>query len=107
MASRIIAIDADSLLGLIAHYMEGAIPTDAEITAAGVSTLLDGWIGLEVQSAGWEGALAPSGEGMAPLQFRYVGKKTMRWDDRSKGEGPSWHEATDEVLRGKITRSGI
>ena len=96
---RIVAIDAESLLALIAHYDEGHIPTDAELVAAGVSSTLQGWVGLEVRSDGWEGPLAASGEGMPPLHFRYEGKKTMRWDDRTQEDGPTWREATDEVLK--------
>lgn len=104
---RLIAIDAESLLALIAHYDEGKIPTDAELVSAGISTKLAGWIGLEVRSDGWEGPLVESGEGMPPLHFRYEGKKTMSWDNRKKDPEPVWSKATDEVLKGKITRSGV
>jgi hypothetical protein len=96
---RIIAISAESLLGLIAHYDEGKIPTDAEIVEAGVSETLQGWVGLKVRSKGWSGPLVESGEGMPPLHFRYEGRKTMSWDNRKKEDAPIWSDAPEAPKR--------
>jgi len=98
---RIIAIDADSLLALIAHYDEGKIPIDAEIVSAGVSQTLNGWLGLEVRSKGWDGPLVESGDGMPPLHFRYEGKKTMSWDNRKKESEPVWSDAPEAPTKAR------
>lgn len=59
---------ADSLLKLLTHYSDGAVPLDAELRFAGVNRFLQRMVCLEASSKEWTDA--------SPLHVRYEGKKT-------------------------------
>lgn len=80
MATRTIEFDIDSLLKLITHYSEGAVPLDAEVRNVQLSSMLQRWVCLVVESPDWTGTpfeAGPGYNGVQPLFFDYEGKRTQ------------------------------
>lgn len=84
MAQRLVIFDANSLLKLLTHYGDGAIPLDSELKSAGVSAFMERWIGLDVASDKWESD--------RPLHVRYEGRKVLVWSNDGEGAPPVWSE---------------
>ncbi len=93
MAQRMIIFDAASLLTLMKHYAEGAIPLDGEVREVKVSSMLQRLIALVVESDAWEDTTTGNvGYGtQAPFMFRYEGKRVLKWSD--KHDELRWGEA--------------
>ena len=88
--------DAESVLRLLCHYTDGAVPLDSVLKSAGVSAVFGRWIGLNVESKEWSGEEVLGG-GLAPLHVRYEGKKVMSWE--GKGMEPEWTEGVEAPKR--------
>ena len=91
MSQKTLYIDAESILALLTHYSQGAVPFDAELRAAGVSAYLGRWIGLLVTSKQWDGLQVPQSEWIKPLHIRYEGKKVLTWSGEA-GAPPMWSD---------------
>jgi len=78
-----VVFDANSLLKLLTHYSDGALPLDGELKSAGVNPYLERVIGLEVLSNEWDEVEVKAESGhLQPLHIRYEGKKVLSWSDR-------------------------
>jgi len=89
--SKIIAIDAESLLKLWIHYSDGKLPLDSELKAFAVDTILKRQLAFIVESSQWDDEPLPGKSELAPLHLRYEGKMVMSWGD--KMEEPFWQNA--------------
>lgn len=97
MAERLLIFDTQSLARLITHYSDGeAMPLDAEVLQFQVHPHLQRIICLLVQSGEWFSNETQANGELQPLQFRYEGKRTMRWG--SKHEEVQWSDAPSKQL---------
>lgn len=82
MASRLVIIDAQSILNLLVHYMDGHdIPLDSELVALGVNPMLQRLVGLQVRSDRWPECPVNAAGVPEPLQIRYHGNRILSWTD--------------------------
>lgn len=100
MATRLVEFDVASLLKLLTHYSEGAVPLEAEVRNVQISRFLPRWIALVVDSPSWEGTPFEKGDGyngIEPLHVRYEGKRIcvidnlkdpIAWSDENEIEAP-------------------
>lgn len=97
--TRRIIFDVDSLLALLTHYSDGAVPLDAEVLNIGVSKLLGRYIGLTMTSADWRDSELPKDRlGMLPpLDIRWEGGKVLKWSE--KGSPVEWGDSPDALKR--------
>lgn len=96
---RRIVFDVDSLLALLTHYSDGAVPLDAEVLNIGASRLLGRYIGLTISSADWRDPDLPRDRlGMLPpLDIRWEGGKVLKWSE--KGTPVEWGDSPDALKR--------
>lgn len=90
MGTRLFIFDAESLLSLLTHYSEGAVPLDARLLGLGVNPLMQRFLGLWVEAKDWPDPLEAGKDYHSPLHLRYMGKRVMRWGKR--GDDPMWGE---------------
>ena len=87
MGSKLLIIDAQSILRLLTHYTDGMVPLDTEAVGFGVSPFIQRWIGIETRSAQWpEEDAVKHGDsddvGYYPLHIRYDGNHIIKWHNR-------------------------
>lgn len=93
MQSKLVIFDADSLLKLLVHYSEGAVPIDSEVKSIQASAKLPRWVSLIVDSKDWSGTPFETGDGygtVQPMFIRYEGKRIMVLDHLK--DVPVWSE---------------
>lgn len=91
MAARMLVFDIDSLVSLIGHYAEGAVPRDAEGVAFAVSPILQRMLCLTLRSSQWPTAdlVGPDGK-LEPLIFRYEGNRVLKLERAREASFDSW-----------------
>ena len=87
MGTKLLIVDAQSIIRLLTHYTNGTVPLDCEALGIGVSQYLQRWIGIETRSAQWpEGDAVAHGNvddvGYYPLHIRYDGSHIVKWGNR-------------------------
>lgn len=91
MAQRMLIFDPHSLVRLMTHYSEGAIPLNSELKGAGVGQILGREIGLWIEAPDWDGPIDPTTGLHYPFYFGYEGRRTMKWSGSPHDE-VEWSE---------------
>lgn len=98
MAQRLLIFDLNSLVKLLTHYTEGAIPLDAEALTFEVSPKLQRYISMQLQSKEWHEDVNPQTGELEPIHVRYEGNRVLtiqnpqtdeiKWTDENFVEAP-------------------
>ncbi len=79
MGTKLLILDGQSLLNLLTHYTDGAIDLDARLLSVSVSSALQRYLKLEVESSQWKDAFKPGTDEYEPLHIRYEGNRVLKW----------------------------
>jgi hypothetical protein len=93
MPQKRIEVSASSLVKLLTHYTDGAVPIDSELRSFSVSKMIERWLCLGVASKEW-----PQETLGQPLHVRYEGRKVMSWGN-DKDAPMTWNEAQEGLRR--------
>lgn len=96
MATKMLVFSPEALRDLLIHYNDGKdIPLGATIKGIAMSSRLQRWIQLLMDSDSWEAPDRVEMPGvLVPLFYRYEGRKTLSWQ-RGREEGPVWAEKNE------------
>lgn len=99
LGTKRIVFDLDTIMALLTHYSDGAVPLDATVSQILVSKMLQRYVVFETASAQWEDADLPlnaAGQ-LPPLDIRWEGGKVLKWSE--KGTTPTWGDSPDAIRR--------
>jgi hypothetical protein len=99
MNQKRIVFTPNSLLKLLTHYTDGAVPLDCECLSVSVNPAMERMIAIDCKSDNWcdtiESDTTPGV--LKPLEVRYEGKKTMSWGGQH--QELEWKEGVEAPKR--------